>query len=288
MSQLDITPEGAKKKVTIGSILVSIGRLKEADVEHIIRYKQDKDIPFGQAGIELKLITQSDIDFALSKQFDYPYLDSLSQNLSPEVIAAYKPFSHVGESLRVIRSQLMIKWIDKDERKILPMIGPSVGAGCSFVSTNLAVLFAQQGQKTLLIDANLRTPALAGLFNVDNAIGLSTFLSDRIELEKVILPLSINNLHLLPSGPIAPNPQELLGKDAFGSLLAKGLQEYDVILIDTPPAKECFDSEIVAARVGAAVLVVLDGRTSMGDTDRVAKRLKENGVTIVGAIFNKK
>ena len=103
-------PTGGRR--SIGDILVSSGRLSAADSEKILQRQQQDKSQFGDAALALKLLTKADIDFALSKQFDYSYLPAQDTSRSPELMAAYQPFSKVGENLRAVRSQLMLRWFN--------------------------------------------------------------------------------------------------------------------------------------------------------------------------------
>ena len=143
---------------SIGVILIDSGRLSADNAERILRLQKEQGKRFGDAAIELGLLTEDDIRFALSSQFDYPYLPLGDSSLSHELVAAYKPFSPVVEQLRALRSQLMLRWFDAAaQRKSLAIVSPGAGEGRSFIAANLAIVFSQQGQRTLLIDANLRT-----------------------------------------------------------------------------------------------------------------------------------
>lgn len=272
---------------SIGDILVSAGRLKQQDAERILqRQKQDKS-QFGDAALALKLLTREDIDFALSKQFDYAYLSEQDTSRSPELIAAYKPFSKVGENLRAIRSQLMLRWFNNDtSHKIIALVSPGHGEGCSFVAANLAIVFAQQGQRTLLIDANLRQPRQQTLFGLGRSAGLSGILADRAGLEAALPVGELSGLTVLPAGAVPPNPQELLGRPAFNVLLNAASTEFDVVLIDTPSGADYADAEIIASRAGAAVIVARKNRSATSAASLLTQRLSDSGVVLVGSILN--
>ena len=148
---------------TIGDILVATGRLSQDDAARIVERQHTDKVQFGDAALALKVLTKDDIDFALSKQFDYAYLSDQDDTVSHELVAAYKPFSRVGENLRAVRSQLMLRWFNTDPaHKVIAIVSPGSGEGRSFIAANLAIVFAQQGERTLLIDADLRAkPARA-------------------------------------------------------------------------------------------------------------------------------
>ena len=277
---------------SIGDILLASGRLKSSDLARILQRQSEAGMPFGQAAMELRLLTQADVDFALSTQFDYSYLNEADSSLRPELVAAYKPFSKIGEDLRAVRSQLMLRWFNKHaQQHVLAVVSPAAGEGRSFIAANLAIVFAQQGQRTLLIDADMRTQPDQGqsaLFKLPRSAGLSAILSGRAGLELVHSVAGLANLAVLSAGATPPNPQELLGRPGFGTLLAQASAAFDVVLIDTPCSNLFSDAEIVAASAGAAVLVARTHASLIGQANLLARRLQDSGVALVGSILNEK
>lgn len=275
---------------SIGDILVATGRLSTDDAKRILERQKQDQVPFGEAAIALRVLTKADIDFALSKQFDYAYLPEADSSLSQELVAAYKPFSKVAENLRAVRSQLMLRWFNGEPmRKVLAVVSPGQGEGRSFVAANLAIVFAQQGQRTLLIDGDLRAKPETGqhaLFKLGRGAGLSGILADRASLEAAQLVPGMPGLAVLPAGAVPPNPQELLGRASFGQLLMTAAYEFDVILIDTPSGGDYADAEIIAARAGAALMVTRKNQSLVPGTTQLARRLQDGGVALVGSVLN--
>nr|WP_315190062.1 chain length determinant protein tyrosine kinase EpsG [uncultured Albidiferax sp.] len=272
---------------SIGDILVSSGRLTAQDAERILQRQQQDKSNFGDAALALQLLTREDIDFALSRQFDYAYLSEKDTSRSPELVAAYKPFSRVGENLRAVRSQLMLRWFNNETAtKVIALVSPGAGEGRSFIAANLAIVFAQQGERTLLIDADLRKARQHELFALGKSAGLSGILADRAGLEAVLPVPGLKSLFVLPAGAVPPNPQELLGRTAFGALLHIAAKEFDVIIIDTPAGTDFADAEIIASRAGAAVMVTRKNLSRMSEATLLARRLQDGGVALVGSILN--
>jgi protein-tyrosine kinase len=277
---------GAMAK-TIGDILVSTGRLRADDAQRILEKARKDNSQFGDAALALKLLKREDIDFALSQQFDYSYLTESDHTRSPELVAAYKPFSSVGENLRAVRSQLMLRWFNNETaHKAVAMVSPGRGEGRSFIAANLAIVFSQQGQRTLLIDANLRNARQHALFGLGKSAGLSGILADRAGLEAALPVAGIDDLMVLPAGAVPPNPQELLGRAAFGALLKAAAENFDVVIIDTPAGTDYADAEIIASAAGAAVLVTRKNQTLVPEAALLARRLQDGGVVLVGSILN--
>ncbi|NBX21580.1 MAG: chain length determinant protein tyrosine kinase EpsG [Betaproteobacteria bacterium] len=265
-------------------------RLTAEDAARIVERQRKDQVQFGEAALALKVLSKDDIDFALSKQFDYAYLSDQDQSVSPELVAAYKPFSRVGENLRAVRSQLMLRWFNTDPaRKVMAIVSPGNGEGRSFIAANLAIVFAQQGERTLLIDADMRSKperSQHSLFKLGKSAGLSAILANRAGLEVAQLIPGLPGLAVLPAGATPPNPQELLGRPAFGDLLRIASQQFDVIIIDTPAGAEFADAEITAARAGAALLVARKNTSLVPLASQLGQRLQDSGVALVGSVLN--
>ena len=174
---------------SIGAILMDSGVLSIEDAERILVFQKEHNIRFGEAAVRLGLLTEQDVQYALSRQFSYAYLRAVAgkPSLSDELVAAYQPFSPRVEQLRAIRSQLLLRWFDKaEQRQILAVVGSDSGVGRSYLAANLAIIFSQLGERTLLIDADLRNPRQHELFVLQNQVGLSTVLAGRSRDEAII------------------------------------------------------------------------------------------------------
>jgi receptor protein-tyrosine kinase len=277
--------EGSER--TIGAILVGAGALMRQDVERILELQREKGGRFGDAGKALGLLEQRDIDFALSRQFDYPYLRRGESRVSESVLAAYEPASPQVEALRTLRSELMLHWFDHDAaHKSLAVVSEARGDGRSHIAANLAVVLAQLGGRTLLIDADLRNASQHELFGLENRIGLSAVLAGRAGPEAVQRVPELGNLSVLPSGVAPPNPQELLARPTFGVLLERLAEHVDFILIDTPPAAESADAQTVAARARAALFVVRKNHSRLWRLQVISESIARTRTAVLGAVLN--
>lgn len=271
----------------IGAILIDAGRLTPDGAERILRAQRDGGLRFGDAAISLGLLKESDIQFALSRQFDYPFLQPGESTVSDEVIAAYRPFTRQVEELRALRSQLMLRWFDAEsERKTLSIVSPERGEGRSFIAANLAVVFSQLGERTLLIDADMRNPRQHTLFAVSNRVGLSETLAGRGGPEAVQRVPALLDLCVLPAGAVPPNPQELLSRPGFSQLLAQLARDFDVILIDTPAGAEYADAQTIAVRASGALMVARKNVSRASRLRRLADELVTASATVVGSVMN--
>jgi len=272
--------------LTIGRILLEQGKLSTPDAERVLTLQKEKNLRFGEAAVQLGLISEADMRQALARQFDYPYLNKGDTTFSPALIAAYDPFSPHVEALRALRTQLMLRWFS--HHKSLAVIGVSAKDGASYVTANLAIVFSQLGERTLLIDANLRNSQVSTMFNLNNRLGLSDLLADRIDLSAITRITSFVDLSILPAGTEAPNPGELLARNKMEDLLQVVSSDFDVILVDTPPANEATDFQAVAVRTQGALISVQKNRTRISDVAVVKEMLEAAGAVTAGAVVNSK
>ena len=272
----------------IGAILMDRGLLTAEEAQSVLKLQQEAGIPFGDAAVQLGFLSEGDVRFALSQQFDYTYLPlSGDRPVSEELVAAYQPFSHEVEDLRALRSQLMLRWFDKGAgRRALALVGTATGEGRSFLAANLAIVFSQLGERTLLIDADMRSPRQHQLFKLDNRIGFSSLLGGLSNGNSIVPIPAFSSLSVLPAGPIPPNPLELLNRPSFSQLLGAVARSYDIVLIDTPAALDFADASMIASRVGAALMVARRNETRVAAFSQLARILTGAGVAVVGSVLN--
>ena len=280
-------PAGMTSGRHIGAILMDEGKLTASDAEQVLKRQRELGWRFGEAAIELNLITDTDLRQALAKQYEFPYLVSGPDGVSKELIAAWDPFHPVVEELRAVRTQLLIRWFNPAAgRRTLAVASAGPREGRSFIAANLAVSFSQLGQRTLLIDADFRAPRQQTIFNIADRFGLSSVLSGRADLSAAVPVAGLTGLAVLPTGPVPPNPLELLSRPSFAALIGKAQAEYDVILIDTPPVIDYADAQSVAFRAGDVLLVSRRDHTRVDDTERAVKELSDASARIVGTLMN--
>ncbi len=271
----------------IGQILFSKGRMTAVQVAAVLEEQARSPQRFGEIAVRLGLVTVKDIDDALALQFGYTALEPASTQLPAKVVAAFNPTSPFVEALRGLRSQLMMRWFDGTPgQSALAVTSVDRGDGKSFITANLGVVFAQLGENTLIIDADLRHPTQHLNFGLQNKMGLSGVLSRRAGLEEIAQIPNIGNLSVLPSGPLPPNPQELLGRPEFSRLLNELSSIYDVILIDTPSAQQSSDAHVVAQRAGAAIIVGRKNKTKSTEIAQLASIMVNSGIQILGTTLN--
>ena len=271
----------------LGSILVENGKIDSSDIEPILDVQRVRGLRFGEAALSLRLITRDDLRNAVAKQYGLPHLLPGSEGINSELVGAYEPFHPRAEEMRALRTQLLIRWSNAQVRhRMLAVVSPGSGEGRSYVAANLAVAFAQLGERTLLIDADLRAPRQHRIFNVADRTGLSAVLSGRADRGAVVPVPQFGTLSLLPAGACPPNPQELLLRPALAALLGELRNEFDVILFDTPPASLYADAQSLAFRAGSAIVLARKDHTSIDDTASTIRALTDTGTRVVGTVFN--
>lgn len=271
----------------MGALLVQAGKLTPEGAEQIVQRQQETGLRFGETGMQLGLLDTTDIEFALARQFDFPYLRPGESKVSEEVFAAYDPFCAQAEALRVLRSELKLRWFDRDGAcKALVVISGARGEGRSYVTANLAMVFAQLGERTLVIDADLRNPRQHRLFGLEGSVGLSTVLSERAGPEAVQRISPLTNLSVLPAGVRPPNPLELLARPVFDEVLRHLAAQFDVVLLDSPAATEGADAQTIAVRAGAALIVARNNSARKWRVQGTFDRVAQARAMIVGAVLN--
>ena len=172
--------------------------------------------------------------------------------------------------------------------KVISFTSCTPNEGKSSVSFNLAASFAESGKKVIMIDADMRKSVLAGRYKVGNVeAGLAHYLAGQKTLEEVKFETDIENMDIIFSGPFVPNPAELLENENFINLIQYCRENYDYVLIDTPPLGSVIDSAIVAKNVDGAILVIEADAISYHFVQTVKNQLEKSNVKILGTVLNK-
>jgi chain length determinant protein tyrosine kinase EpsG len=269
----------------IGALLLTAGRLTPEQLDRVLRAQKEDPRRFGQIAVDLRYVSEGDVRQALARQFEYPYLEPGQASISEEVSVAYRPYGRDVEALRALRTQLKLRWFDgANTGRALAIISPRHRDGRSYLAANLAVAFSQLGERTLLIDADMRRPRQHQIFQLDDASGLSTVLAGRDDEGAIQRLPQLANLSVLPAGPMPPNPVELLERATFSRLLEHLRESYDAILVDTPAAAEHADAHAAALRCHAALMVVRKNATRIAEAKALADAVRS--AEIVGTVLN--
>ena len=285
---IDETDNGAKER-SIGELISEARKLSPAQVEQIVAHQRKKGIRFGEAAIALKLATTDDVLRALSRQFAYDYSPAgPNDGASQELVIATHPFSTEAEAFRELRSQLMMGVLaNAESRRALAVVSPDIRDGKTYIASNLAVAFSQLGDRTLLLDADMRTPRQHSVFGLKSDLsGLSAVLSGRSEGMAVHRVEHLPNLYVMPVGAVPPNPLELLQHPGFGLLLLELLAKFDHVVIDTPAAVHGADARVIAAQAGASLVVGRKGSSRVDAVQGLLKQLGKGPGVVAGVVLN--
>lgn len=286
MLQQENAPKGNDR--SIGDIIAQAQNLSADQVAKVVSYQQEHDVKFGEAAVALGYAKREDVLWALSQQFHYPYVAEGNVTISAELVVATQPFEASAEFFRDIRSQLISTVLDVDgERCALAICSPNAGDGKSYFAANLAAAFSQLGGRTVLVDADMRTPRQHEIFGIENSSsGLSSILAGRAETN-VIRPVNaLPSLYLLPVGVVPPNPLELVQRPAFDLLIAELLRKFDYVVVDTPAASHGADARVTAAKCGASLALGRKGVTHAKDMEALTLALGKGCARFAGAVLN--
>ncbi|KSU82174.1 capsular biosynthesis protein [Fictibacillus enclensis] len=203
------------------------------------------------------------------------------------LITHNNPKSPISEQYRTIRTNIQFSSIDTHYQSIM-VTSSSPGEGKSTTVANLAVVLAQQGKSVLLIDGDLRKPTVHYTFKVSNIQGITNVLTRQISLEDAAVQTSVEDLSVLPSGPIPPNPSELLNSKSMEMLVEEAKSKYDYVLFDTPPVLAVTDAQILANRCDGVVLVTSSGKTEKEAAIKAKELLDNANAKILGVVLNQK
>ncbi|MBC1474304.1 CpsD/CapB family tyrosine-protein kinase [Listeria grandensis] len=204
-----------------------------------------------------------------------------------KLITAVNPSSPISEQFKTLRAGIHFSSVDKEYKSIL-VTSPEPESGKSTVSANLAICYAKQGNKTLLIDADMRKPTSHRTFGIPYNVGLSDMLTDsKTELKDVCHQTEIENLMVLTSGTMVPNPNELLGSKKMEQLLKQFAEQFDQIIIDTPPILASSDALVLTPYVEGAIIVLCSDKTLKERAKTAVQQLQKTHIPIIGTVLNR-
>jgi len=208
-----------------------------------------------------------------------------AQSIARKLVTNVNPKSIVSEQFRTIRTNVNFSMPDKDIKTLL-ITSTSPGEGKSTCAANVAIVFAQEGKKVLLIDADMRKPTMHYTFHTTNSTGLSNLLTRKWGLQDVLVHTEIEGLDLVTCGPIPPNPAELLGSNTMETLIEEFSNNYDIIIFDAPPLLSVADAQILANICDGTILVLSAGRTEKASVVKAKEALVSSNAKILGTVLN--
>lgn len=201
------------------------------------------------------------------------------------LITAIDPRSPISESYRSLRTNIDFSAID-EKMQVIMVTSAGPGEGKSTTIGNLAVAYAQADRRVVLIDADLRKPTEHHTFQVTNRVGLSSILSQQSDVENALQQSSIPNLYVIPSGPIPPNPAEMVASKRMSALIEDLRSRFDIILIDSPPLLAVTDAQLLSTRCDGVVMVMDQGKVKKEFALKAKANLDKVGAKILGVVLN--
>ncbi|HAL60946.1 MAG TPA: capsular biosynthesis protein [Chloroflexi bacterium] len=210
----------------------------------------------------------------------------MANNRQESLITISNPRSPISEAYRTLRTNLEFSSLDKPLRTmVVTSAGPEEGKSTTLA--NLAVTLAQAEKKVILVDCDLRRPSQHEIFEVENGVGLTTMVVDEEAFKNPPLQETpVPNLKLLPSGPLPPNPSELLGSRRMEEIIATLRERADLVLFDAPPIIAVTDAAVLASKVDGVLLVINAGTTKRDHAQRAKALLEKVNARLVGAVLN--
>lgn len=208
-------------------------------------------------------------------------------NKNRSLITMLNPKSPISEQYRTIRTNIQFSTVD-EELQTLMVTSSGPGEGKSTTTNNIAVVFAQQGKKVLLVDADLRKPTAHYSFRTENHVGLTNVLTKQASLIDAVQATDQENLYLLTSGPVPPNPAELLGSKSMNEFIKNAKEGFDIIIFDTPPVLVVTDAQILANKCDGVVMVVSSGKTENEAAIKAKELLVNAQARLLGVVLNNK
>ncbi|MBM4348600.1 MAG: polysaccharide biosynthesis tyrosine autokinase [Deltaproteobacteria bacterium] len=203
-----------------------------------------------------------------------------------ELVTHGHPKSLLSEAYRSIRTSILLSFSEKPPKRIL-ITSPNPGEGKTTAVINTAIALSQTGAKVVIIDTDMRNPRIHKIFAEENGAGFSTFLSGHADLESIVKKTEIPNLFYIPSGPIPPNPSELIGSTIFKNALDSLGDRFDHIVCDSPPVLGFADSLILSNSVDGVILLVVGGKTPRETLQRTKEILQQVNAKILGVVINR-
>ena len=284
MPVTDLMPP-AQSNNELARILVESSVCDQDVIEQIKALQVERGISFLQAAKALNALSEGDLRLALSRklglinpQFDN---DSINQNL----IACHDPENPYVHKLRMIRDELSLSWFS-ESRHALAISGAELGVGCSHVAANLAVVFAQQGRKVLLIDTDISQSKQSEMFSLAATEGVMDCLAGWSSIDETIVSIPyVQGLAVMPVGTVPEQSFEILNRKEFSEFVNYCCQLFEVVLIDTPASKDNASIRATAMCAGGAALVLKKNHTRFATVQTLQTQFGKMGISLVGTIL---
>lgn len=282
----------AAMRPRVGEILTAAKRMTIANVGPVLKQQSQAGGRFGEIAVAMGVVDASDLLWALSQQSGTPReRTGVLVGAHHDLIVAREPMGAPARFIRDLCSQLLEGVLNREStpRRALAVVSVDVADGKTYLAANLALSLAQLGRRTILVDADLRTPRIQSVFGVPDPVrGLGAVLGGSELLRDAIVSLpDLPSLHLLAAGPSRQNPLELFLQPAATVLVQTLIREYEHVIVDTPAMQAGADTSVIAQSCGAAMIVGRKGRSRMDDVKALILQLQKSGVSLAGLVMNR-
>lgn len=283
-----LSQDAVMRKGRMGDAYIKSKRLTREEVEEIVELQSRLHIRFGEAAVRLGLLTDEEVKEVLDKQFNYTSALAKGKvlKISTSLAILHAPSSESAEAIKRLRSEVLMRIGEVDSIQIA-IVSPYAGEGKSHMAASLAISFAQLNIPTMLIDASLRKPAVHKLFGLSNQVGLSTMLAKRSPKTLEAIPEVMPDLWVLVSGPLPPNPVEILSAPKLRDLISNFSDKVSVFIVDTPAFLQSADAQSIALQTGRVLIVARENMTRLADLKKAKLELSGAGVDVIGTVYNK-
>ncbi len=274
----------------MGALLEQGGYLSAQQVTAVLAAQKQNYANFGETAVRLGYIDQAALDKVLAQQFGLPTQRRSGSTLHPSLTIAQGVKDQTSEHIRSIRAKLAMQKQPGDASGAplaFAVCSADRAAGRSFFAASLAIAFAQSGVRTLLVDADLRQPTQHLLFGIENRVGLTSYLSGRQAEAPLFEIIDMDGLAVVPAGPMAPNPKELLSRPALAKLCAGSDWDAGCVILDSPALAVADDAVLIATACGAALALLRRHHTSMEQAEILKNALPERHVDLLGLVLNR-
>jgi protein-tyrosine kinase len=291
----------------LSAVMVALYHLSSDQIELVHQATRTAHMGFGEAAVHIGIVTQGELDAAIDvllhrvREREVSIVETAirlrsqarnvavrrAEKVSPgsEVILAHDPQNPRSERIGALRTALLLLDETPSQTQALALLSPGPAEGRSLLAAELAIAFSQLRRPTLLVDADLRHPRQHMLFGAENSRGLAQALAQGGASQMLAVD-KLEHLSLLTAGPIVANPLELLSDGRFGRMLSDWRQEYDFIVIDTPPVSHYADGLTIATTAGRALVLSRAAVTMRKDMKDMMRRLGSTQARVVGAVLS--
>ncbi|KAA0218907.1 MAG: chain length determinant protein EpsF [Lautropia sp.] len=286
----DLTPIHKEDEATVPGALLDACLLSAAEVEEIASIAEERGVRFSEVAVSSGKVTAEQLSLALAVRTKFSLLDMSNSTLGRELVAAFDVNHPFMDDLRMLRMRIKARLAEGGEHgsRVVAVVSHGAKEGKSFSAANLAVSFAQMGDRTLLIDADMRTGRQHQLFSLNNDVGLSSVLGLSCNPKEALQRVTgLGDLTVMTAGPEVPSPTDLLARNTTVHLMQMMSNTFDVVIVDTPSADIRPDASLVVAAARNFIVVARQNRSLTAALEKVTQSMSQLGARMLGSVLVK-